>query len=99
MTGRANKPSSGGLFAELFFSGFVRMGCCGLSVCAGHPENYVHQRARIFFDWAVIKAIARIDRVIKKFGLGVVALLNSSPAVLRIDLLHHQADDVDREGR
>ena len=56
---------------------FVTIGRSRFSVCTGNAEDHIHQRTGIFFDRTVIKAVARINRVIQQLGFRIIALLNS----------------------
>src|SRR5579862_4777141 len=99
VAGRAGEARSSSLFAEFFFGAFVGVCCGGLAVGAGHTKDHVHLRTRIFLHRAVVKAVAGVYGVVEQLCFGVISLLDSGQAAVRLDPFHHQADDVDREGR
>src|SRR6204780_5822876 len=90
VAGRADQACGFGFFREFLFFGFV---------AAGYTEDYVHFRARRFFDRAGVVAAAAVDRVVEQLRFCVVALFDSGDAAFAGNPIHHQADHVDSEGR
>src|SRR5215469_6637612 len=95
MARRADQSGSGGLFGEIFFERFV----AGSSRAAANAKNDVHQRARSLLDGAVVKAAARVDRVVGQPGLRFITLLNAGQPAFRGDPFGDEPEDVHSKSR
>src|SRR5579871_5002565 len=88
MARSADKSGSFRLLREILFNGF-------LTAC--NAEDHVHQRPRTLFHRALEVAIAAVNRVIEQFCLCFVALLHRVDSTERIDPLHYETNDINRE--
>src|SRR5258708_10181625 len=94
VTKGAGESRGRGFIGELFFDGFHLR---GRFRDAGDAENDIHLRARTLFDGTAVKAAAGFDGVVKKFGLGVVALLDGGESAQGFNPLENETDNVNRE--